>query len=54
MYRRACCRKVDPSKGRIDAIPTNRKETTMLKLTIHYTRYVLAALATVGFGVTFN
>jgi hypothetical protein len=30
------------------------KETTMLKFTISYTRYVLATLATVGFLVKLN
>jgi hypothetical protein len=33
---------------------TARKETTMVKLTLRYTRYVLASLASVGFGLTLN
>jgi hypothetical protein len=33
---------------------TARKETIMLKLTISYTRYVLAALATIGFALSMN
>ena len=32
----------------------NKEEQSMLKLTIRYARYVLATLATVGFGVTLN
>jgi hypothetical protein len=31
-----------------------RKETTMLRITLRYTRYVLASLASVGFGIAFN
>ena len=30
------------------------KETTMIKLSIRYARYVLASLASVGFGLTVN
>ena len=30
------------------------KETTMLKFTISYTRYILATLATVGFAIKLN
>jgi len=26
----------------------------MVKLTLRYTRYILASLASVGFGITFN
>ena len=31
-----------------------KEEPPMLKLTIRYARYVLATLATVGFGITLN
>jgi hypothetical protein len=31
-----------------------RKDTTMFKLTVRYTRYVLASLASVGFGWLLN
>ena len=31
-----------------------RKEHTMIKLALRYTRYALSALATIGFGVSLN
>jgi hypothetical protein len=40
--------------GPIDETRPNRKETTMLKLTFRYARYVLSTLATVGFGLGSN
>jgi len=38
------------------AAPIGRygKETEMFKLTIRYTRYALAALGSVGFGIALN
>jgi len=33
---------------------TARKETTMLKLAVRYARYALAALSSVGFGLSLN
>jgi hypothetical protein len=33
---------------------THEKETTMVKLTLHYARYTLAALSSVGFALTQN
>ena len=33
---------------------TKKEEHPMIKLTIRYTRYLLANLATVGFGIQLN
>jgi hypothetical protein len=37
-----------------DAETHKQEEHTMVKLTLRYTRYVLASLASVGFGVFVN
>ena len=37
-----------------DTNQTTKEEPTMIKPTIRYARYVLAALATLGFGVMLN
>jgi hypothetical protein len=40
------------ARAQLDA--TIRKDTPMIKLTLRYTRYILASLASVGFGFALN
>jgi hypothetical protein len=40
--------------GQATVHQTKRSNNSMIKLTIRYARYILSALATVGFGINLN
>jgi hypothetical protein len=49
----------NPDRSRLASLKrhadTNKQEEhTMIKLTLRYTRYILASLASVGFGMALN